>query len=202
MFRIIEILGAVAPLAALALLIVYRKPLPSLSLTLGVIGCVLATLNVLVGFLGKRLLPFGAFGGGGLDGVLGWIGTVAALRTGLLVVAILLLVIAAFHGRSETARILPWLLGAGVPLVVGLLLPLPIAEFEHQLIAQGREGLAVMATLIGEAVQFAALGVGILGLAVAITTGRRSSSAQQRDSATLVRDTTRSAWAAYRAIRR
>src|SRR5699024_1983008 len=52
--------------------------------------------------------------------------------------------------------------------------------------------------LFGEAVQFAALGLGILALAIAITTGRRTGSTQQRDSAVLVRDTAHSVWTMYR----
>lgn len=198
MFRIIEILGVVAPLVALALLIVYRRAVPSRSLVLGVLGCLLAALNVLFGFVGKRLMWFGTFDGGGIEGALGWLGTVAALRLGLLVVAVVLLVIAAFHGRSEPARVLPWVLGAVVPLLVGLLTPLAVGQVEHELLARDVDWLAVMATLVGEAVQFAALGLGILALAVAITTGRRAVSSQQRDAAVLVRDTARSAWTMYR----
>src|SRR5690625_3756200 len=67
MFRIIEILGVVAPLAALVLLIVYRRAIPSPSLALGVIGCVLAALNVLIGFVGKRIVWFGSLDGRGLE---------------------------------------------------------------------------------------------------------------------------------------
>lgn len=194
MFRIIEILGVVAPLTALVLLVVYRRAIPSTSLVLGVIGCVLAALNVLVGFVGKRVVWFGSLGGGGLEGALGWLGTVAALRLGLLVLAVVLLVTAAFHGRSAPARALPWVLGAAVPLLVGLLTPLLVGEVEHELLARDHGGLAVMTTLLGEAVQFAALGLGILALAVGVTTGRRGASAPERDAAVLVRDTARSAW--------
>lgn len=197
MVRIIEILGVVAPLAALVLLVVYRRAIPSRSLVLGVIGCVLAALNVLVGFVGKRFVWFGSADGGGVEGMLDWLGTVAALRLGLLVVAVLLLVIAAFHGRSEPARVLPWVLGAVVPLLVGLVTPLVVGEVEHELLARGIDWLAVMVTLLGEAVQFAALGLGVLALAIAVTTGRRSASAPERDSAVLVRDTAQRAWGAY-----
>ncbi|GAA1485372.1 hypothetical protein [Brachybacterium fresconis] len=198
MFRIIEILGVVAPLAALVLLVAYRRAIPSTSLALGVIGCVLAALNVLVGFVGKRVVWFGSLDGGGLEGALGWLGTVAALRLGLLVLAVALLVIAAFHGRSASDRVLPWVLGAAVPLLVGLITPLLVGEVEHELLARDHGGLAVMATLLGEAVQFAALGLGILALSVGVTTGRGAGSSQQRDSAVLVRDTVRSAWTMYR----
>lgn len=197
MFRIIEILGVVAPLAALVLLIVYRRAIPSPSLALGVIGCVLAALNVLIGFVGKRIVWFGSLDGRGLEGVLGWLGTVAGLRLGLLIVAVVLLVIAAFHGRSGPAGVLPWVLGAVVPLLVGSLTPLAVGQVEHELLARGVEWLAVMATLFGEAVQFAALGLGILALAIAITAGRRTGSTQQRDSAVLVRDTAHSVWTMY-----
>lgn len=202
MFRIIEILGIVAPLAALVLLVVHRRAIPSTSLVLGVIGCVLAALNVLVGFVGKRVVWFGSLDGGGLEGMLGWLGTVAALRLGLLVLAVVLLVIAAFHGRSAPGRVLPWVLGAAVPLLVGLITPLLVGEVEHELLARDHGGLAVMATLLGEAVQFAALGLGILALSVGVTTGRRGASAPERDSAVLVRDMAHSAWSAYRSFTR
>ena len=63
-----------------------------------------------------------------------------------------------------------------------------------------RSGLALVVALLGETVEFGALGLAILALTIAVTTRRRDPS-EGRDSTVMVADTARAAWTAYRSLR-
>jgi len=213
MIRILELVGLLAPLAGLALLIVYRRTTPRASLVLALSGCALAMLGVLVGFLGRRALPLGSLHGGGFAGMADLMSQVSLLRLALLGVAAALLAVAALQGRPGRARrsgratALPWLAAGAVLLGIGLVVTVPVTGLEHELTGRDHEGLALLAGLIGETVEFATLGLGILALTVAVTTGRRSEDAgtgrrSSRDPAVIVVDTARSAWATFRTLRR
>lgn len=204
MVRILELIGLLAPLVSIALLIVSRRGTPRTSLAFGVSGCGLAMASVLVGFLGARALPLAAAGDGGLDAMADLLSATSLIRLGLLGGAVLLLTLAALRRREDFSPTVPWLVAAAILLLLGLLVKVPVVELEHLLIARDHEGLALVAALVGDSVEFGALGLGVLALAVAVTTGRRGSGSdrQGRDSATLVTDSARSAWTAYRALRR
>ncbi|MGO2047002.1 MAG: hypothetical protein ACTH2X_07120 [Brachybacterium tyrofermentans] len=200
MIRVLELLGLLAPFAGLALLVVCRRSMPPVAMTFGVTGCLFAALSSLVGLIGKRALPFGALEGGGAEGMSNLLGTASVLRLGLLAAAIAMLTVAALTGRSDRRPTLPWLTAAVVLLMFGLLVTIPAAELEHLMTLHDRSGLALVVALLGETVEFGALGLAILALTIAVTTRRRDPS-EGRDSTVMVADTARAAWTAYRSLR-
>ncbi|MGO2361735.1 MAG: hypothetical protein ACTH6N_11490, partial [Brachybacterium tyrofermentans] len=161
----------------------------------------------------RRALPLGSLHGGGFAGMADLMSQVSLLRLALLGVAAALLAVAALQGRSGRARrsgratALLWLAAGAVLLGIGLVVTVPVTGLEHELTGRDHEGLALLAGLIGETVEFATLGLGILALTVAVTTGRRGEDAgtgrrSSRDPAVVVVDSARSAWATFRTLRR
>src|SRR5690625_3907665 len=120
MFRIIELLGLLAPVAAGILLIRYRQRSRT-AFGWGITGCVLAALASGIGVVGERAsVVLGLGSGAGVDGMLEQMGTWAWVRFLLLVVGVALLVVAALVHRREGHRPTGWIVGGVVLAAVGV----------------------------------------------------------------------------------
>src|SRR5690625_5876605 len=104
MFRIIELLGLLAPVAAGILLIRYRQRSRT-AFGWGITGCVLAALASGIGVVGERAsVVLGLGSGAGVDGMLEQMGTWAWVRFLLLVVGVEILVVVALVDRRDGHR--------------------------------------------------------------------------------------------------
>src|SRR5699024_6670521 len=166
MFRIIELVGLLAPVAAGILLIRYRRRSRT-AFGWGITGCVLAALASGIGVVGERAsVVLGLGSGAGVDGMLEQMGTWAWVRFLLLVVGVALLVVAALVHRREGHRPTGWIVGGVVLAAVGVgvrALAAPDTD---------REWLTVMVELGMETVEAALLGLGVFLLAVAAMANR------------------------------
>lgn len=165
MFRILEVVGMLAPVAGIVVMCVYRRRAAT-GVAWGVVGAVAALVASAVGFLGPRLSLLG----GGMDSgdaLLGNMRSWALLRVGLLLLSVVLLVVGAFSGRGGDRTPVVWL-AAGIPLViVGFAL-----TFVHVRFGGDHEGLSEIVGLLVETAQFALLGLGVLLLCLAVVSGR------------------------------
>lgn len=166
MFRIIELLGLLAPVAAGILLIRYRQRSRT-AFGWGITGCVLAALASGIGVVGERAsVVLGLGSGAGVDGMLEQMGTWAWVRFLLLVVGVALLVVAALVHRREGHRPTGWIVGGVVLAAVGVgVRALAAPDID-------REWLTVMVELGMETVEAALLGLGVFLLAVAAMANR------------------------------
>ncbi|KXO91303.1 hypothetical protein [Tsukamurella pseudospumae] len=178
MFRILEVVGMLAPVAGIVIMVIYRRRATA-GVVWGVAGAIVALIASVVGFLGPRLSLLGGGTDSGdalLDNLHSW----ALLRVALLLVSVILLVIGAFSGRDGTRTPVGWLAG-GIPLVlVGFAL-----TFVHVDFGADSEGASEIVGLLVETAQFALLGLGVLLLCLAVVSGR-STSDGRREPAQMV----------------
>ncbi|MGN7978588.1 hypothetical protein ACTJJ4_13510 [Microbacterium sp. 22195] len=163
MSKIIGLVGMLAPLAALAVLIVHRRraPLPA---AIGMAGAALASLGTVAEFLSERAAWLGS---DGMEGVLerleGW----GLLRFGLVAGGLVLLLVAVCVGPGRAVPRFPLALGGATAAALGIamrLMPLDLGDLEG-----ATRFFAVMAL---DTLQFGLLGAGILLVAIAVVSGR------------------------------
>ncbi len=166
MLHIIEVLGLLAPVAALALLVHYRdRSRPAFAW--GLAGGLLGLLGSAAGLVATRASIAGALtAGGGLAESVALLGTWGMVRLGLLLAAVATLVVAALVDRARRRRPLGWVVGGVLLAVLGLVL----GGVEPEV--PGHEGVTMLLELLLEAVQAALVGVAVLLLAVAAVAHR------------------------------
>ena len=180
MFRILELVGLLAPAAGIVLLVIYRRETAGGAGWGVVAGCILALLASGIGIADTRVAAIGSLGGASFaEQLSGW--TVA--RFVLLALAVALLLIAASAGRRRTAhnspgdavpagptanRTVTALMIAGVALsAIGI-----VVQFVPINLGVDHERLTTIIGLLMEAVEFALMGAGVFALCLAIVTDR------------------------------
>lgn len=179
MFRILELVGLLAPVAGIVLLVVYRRGATGAGW--GVVGCVLALVASGIGIADTRLAAVGSLGGASFGEQLsGW--TVG--RFVVLALAVALLLIGAAAGRRPTVRNSPR--GAAAPagppanrtvtalMIVGVALSAIgiVVQFVPIDLGVDHAGLTEVIGLLMETVEFALIGAGVFALCLAIVTDR------------------------------
>lgn len=201
MLRIIELVGLIAPLAALAVIIVYRHGVPKRATWLAVIGCLFTGASVAVSFIGEHTIILGAMHGGDIEGIRELAGLITLIRFVVLLLGVLGLAVAAVSNRRDSRSPIGWLTGGIGLVLVGVIVGVVISAVENATGHSGDEGIAVVVTILGEAVEFAALGLGTLALSIAVVTRRSGADENRRDPAELAMGAARTAWTAYRSRR-
>lgn len=179
MFRILEILGLLAPLLGVIVLIIYRHRASQPAMW-GIAGALAGAVASFVGFVSPRLtlLVDGEASGGGIVErleVWSWI------RTGLLILGVILLLIGVFSGRAGHHAPY-WWVGLGVAAVlVGFVVGLIHIDFgpEH-------DGLTEVVSFLVEIVHFALMGIGLFVLCIGVVS-RREPVDGRRDPEALLR---------------
>jgi len=198
MLRIIELLGLLAPVAAVVLLVLYRTRSRSAFL-LGLAGSLVAALATAVGLVSERASLVAAMSsGGGMSEMLEQLDRWAWARFGLLVLGAALLVAAALVDRAEQRAPLGWIAGGLLLAVLG------VAARGLDVPVPGHDGLEMVLGFVIEAVEAALLGVGILLLAVAAVAhrpGRAGASDRRPEPTDLARRAGVAAWRLYRGHR-
>lgn len=179
MFRILELVGLLAPVAGIVLLVVYRRG-AAVGARVGIVGCVVALLASGIGIADTRLAVVGSLGEASFGEQLsGW--TVG--RFVLLALAVALLLLGASAGRRRTAhnstrdvgsagptasRTVTTLMITGVALAaIGI-----VVQFVPIDLGVDHERLTKIIGLLMETVEFALLGAGVFALCLAIVTDR------------------------------
>lgn len=195
MFRLIELIGLLAPFAGIALLIHYRRRAAG-GAGWGIAGCSVAMIASVVGLGGERLAALGALGGGDFgQQVHAW----SFIRFVLLVLALVLLVVGSFAGRGEGER----LRSTGVIALVGCGLVLALLGVLVQLIpvdlGPQHEGLATLLEIALETLEFTLMGLGIVSLCLAVVSGRPRTDGRREPGEVLERSAAQ-AWRLYRQL--
>lgn len=190
MFRVLELLGLLAPLAGAVLLLRYRRRSRP-AVAWGMVACALGLLASGLGAIGLRASVLSAYRAGtGVEGVLEALGSWTALRLGLLALAGAVLVVAALVDR-RTAPPLGWIAGGLVILVTGLGVHLLEPDM-----GAGHERLSRIVDVLVEMLQAGLLGIGFLVLCVAAIADRPSEDGRP-EPADLLRRAGRAAWRLY-----
>ncbi|TCP52016.1 hypothetical protein EV191_106180 [Tamaricihabitans halophyticus] len=165
MFRVLEIIGVLAPIVGIVVLLIYRRRAMT-GVVWGIAGALMAAIASLVGFAGPRLSLFSGGTSSGeqlLRNMESW----AMIRLGLLVISVGLLVVGALSGRRGEPAPTGWL-ALGIPLaIVGSAL-----AFVHFDFGPDSEGATEIVGILVEIAEFALLGLGVLVLCVAVVSGR------------------------------
>ncbi|MCF2586473.1 hypothetical protein [Brevibacterium sp. UCMA 11752] len=179
MFRILELVGLLAPAAGVVLLVIYRRR-ATVGAGWGIAGCVVALLASGVGIADTRLAAIGSLGGATfVEQLHGW----TLGRFGLLTLAVALLLIGAAAGRKQTAHSTSHGVGSARPtasrtvtmlVITGLALSTIgiVMQFVPIDLGNDHEGLTEIIGLLMETVEFALIGAGVLALSFAIVTDR------------------------------
>ena len=179
MFRILELVGLLAPVAGIVLVVVYRRRAMG-SAGWGIAGCVVALLASGIGIADTRLAAIWSLRGADFGEHLHrWI----VGRFVLLGIAVVLLLIGASTRRRQTAHIalhsaasanptasraVTTLIITGVALsAIGILV-----QFVPINLGVDHEGLTKILGLLIETVEFALIGAGVFALCLAIVTDR------------------------------
>lgn len=195
MFRIVELIGLLAPLAGIVLLVLYRRRAVS-GAAWGIAGCSLALLASAIGLSGEGLAALGILGGGDFSQQLhAW----SLMRFAVLVFALVLLVVGSLSGRGGRA----WSRNGGVIALVGCGLGLALLGALVQLLpvdlGPQHEGLTTLLEIVMETIQFALMGVGVLFLCLAVVSGRPRTD-DRGEPSELVGRSVAHAWRLYRQL--
>ncbi|WP_145997427.1 MULTISPECIES: hypothetical protein [unclassified Brevibacterium] len=179
-FRILELVGLLAPAAGIVLLVIYRRGAAG-GAWVGIVGCLLALLASGIGIADTRLAAVGSLGEASFgEQLTGW--TVG--RFVLLTLAVALLLTGASAGRRRTVRTSPG--SAAAPagptanrtvtalMITGVALSLIgiVVQFVPIDLGVDHERLTTIIGLLMETVEFALLGGGVFALCLAIVTDR------------------------------
>lgn len=195
MFRVLEIVGLLAPIGGTILLLLYRKRSPS-AFAWGITACVLGIIASGIGFFGTRISIVSAFKGNeGVEGVIERLDSWTLIRFCLLLVASVLLVVAALVDR-RSAKPVAWLFAGLFLMSAGVGMHFISADLggEH-------ERLTVIVGMLIEIAQVGLLGVGFLVLCIAAIAYREGSDGRQ-DPTQIAARVGKSAWRIYSESRR
>lgn len=162
MSKLIELVGMLAPFAALVLLFLHRRRAPGPA-WLGMTGAALAGCGSVAELIGSRASWIGA---SDLEEGLERLEGASLVRFALVAGGILLLLVAALIGEGRAVPRIPLAIGGVVAAALGCAM-----RFVH--LDLGDDGFArfVAATAVDIA-QFGLLGLGVLLLGVAVISGR------------------------------
>jgi len=191
--RLLELLGLLGPVAALGLLVMWWRRIPARPRALAVVGLMLALAASALAVVGGRLIWLG-----GSDGVEERLEAVTAWRWAALACAVLLLSVANLVGREPASRSWGWLAGGWSLVIAGAVVAGLGGLLTDALSEDPESGLATVAQITSDTVQFAALGLGVVALAVGVA-ARRGGDAP--DAGAQVVDLAGRAWRAYSAYR-
>ncbi|MGO1809098.1 MAG: hypothetical protein ACTHZN_00720 [Canibacter sp.] len=195
MFRVLEIVGLLAPIGGTILLVLYRKRSRP-AFALGITACVLGIIASAIGFFGTRISVASAFiADAGVEGVSERLDSWTLIRFCLLVVASVLLVVAALVDRGS-AKPVAWLFAGVFLMSAGVGMHFVSADLggEH-------ERLTVIVGMLIEIAQVGLLGVGFLVLCIAAIAYREGSDGRQ-DPTQLAARVGTTAWRIYSESRR
>lgn len=195
MFRVLEIVGLLAPIGGTILLLLYRKRSPS-AFAWGITACVLGIIASGIGFFGTRISIVSAFKGNeGVEGVIERLDSWTLIRFCLLLVASVLLVVAALVDR-RSAKPVAWLFAGFFLMSAGSGMHFISADLggEH-------ERLTVIVGMLIEIAQVGLLGVGFLVLCIAAIAHREGNDGRQ-DPTQLATRVGTTAWRVYSESRR
>lgn len=195
MFRVLEVVGLLAPLGGGVLLYLYRKR-SRRAFTWGTVACVLGIAASGIGFFGTRISITSAFmGSEGIEGVLARLDMWALIRFGLLVAAGVLLVVAALADRQRD-RPVSW-------IVTGFILMGGGAGMHFVSLDMGseHERLSAIVGMVIEIAQAGLLGAGFLVLCIAAIAHRPGTDGHREPTELAARLGT-GAWRIYSESRR
>lgn len=195
LFRVLEIVGLLAPIGGTILLLLYRKRSPS-AFAWGITACVLGIIASGIGFFGTRISVASAYiADAGIEGVSERLDSWTLIRFCLLVVASVLLVVAALVDRGS-AKPVAW-------LVSGLFLMSAGAgmHFISTDLGSEHERLTVIVGMLIEIAQVGLLGGGFLVLCIAAIAHREGNDGRQ-DPTQLATRVGTTAWRIYSESRR
>jgi hypothetical protein len=162
MSKLIELVGMLAPFAALVLLFLHRRRAPGPA-WLGMVGATLAGCGSIAELIGSRVSWLGI---SDMEEGLERLEGASLVRFGLVAVGILLLLVAALVGGGRTVPRIPLAIGGIAAAVLG-----GAMRFVH--LDVGDDGFArFVATTAVDLVQFGLLGLGVLLLGIAVVSGR------------------------------
>ncbi len=178
MFKVIGLVGTLAPVVVLVFLFVHRRraPLPA---GLGMIGAALAGVGSLAEFVSSRTVWFGD------DGAEDMVQRIEAwdlLRFGVVVGGLVLLVVAALIGPGRTVPRIPLAVGGMIVAALGCAM-----RFVHPDLADADGTVRVLATMAIGTVQYGLLGLGILLVGIAVVSGRDAGPEPLGQAATIAR---------------
>ncbi|MGX1933912.1 hypothetical protein [Microbacterium resistens] len=162
MTKLIELIGLLAPFAAMALLFLHRRRAPGPA-GIGMIGAAIAAVGSVADVIGSRTVWFGGDSGEMLEQLEWW----GMLRLGLVGAGVAILLTAALVGRGRAVPRIPLAVGGLVAAGLGVLVPFAPVGVEDL-----HGFLRFVVTMGLETLQFGLLGAGILLLALAVVSGR------------------------------
>lgn len=195
MFRVLEVVGLLAPIGGAVLLLFYRKRSQP-AFACGITACAAGVVASGIGVFGTRISIASAFAADeGIEGVVERLDSWTPIRFGLLVVAGALLVIAALIDRQGTKPV-AWIVGGLLLMGAGLGLNFVTVD-----VGSEHERLTEIAGMLIEIAQAAVLGVGFLALCLAAIAYRPGSDGR-RDPTELAAHVGMTAWRIYSESRR
>lgn len=196
MFRVLEIVGLLAPIGGAILLLLYRRRSQS-AFGWGITACVLGIAASAIGFFGTRISILSAFKGDeGVEGVIERLGAWTLIRFCLLLVAGVLLVVASLVDRRSVVKPVGWILGGLLLLGTGAAIHFIAVDLGND-----HERLTVIVGMLIEIAQVTLLGVGFLVLCIAAIANREGSDGRQ-DPTQLAARVGTTAWRIYSESRR
>lgn len=195
MFRVLEIVGLLAPIGGTILLFLYRKRSRS-AFVWGITACVLGIIASGVGFFGTRISVASAFrADAGVEGVIERLDSWTLIRFCLLLVASVLLVVAALVDR-RSAKPVAWLFAGLFLMSAGAGMHFISAD-----LGGAHERLTVIVGMLIEIAQIGLLAGGFLVLCIAAIAYREGSDGRQ-DPTELAARVGTTVWRIYSESRR
>lgn len=194
MLRVLELLGLLGPVVGLVLLVLWRKRVSAQPMIVAVVGAVIA-----VGASGLAVLGERAIWLGGSEGVMERFETVSLWRWIVLMVAVVALSVAVLIGRAAGERPIGWLAMGWLLFLLGFGANLGTGAAVRGLDQGSEHGLASLAQIVGDTVQFAAVGLAIVVLCVGVAARRTGGGS---DAGAEAMELAGRAWRAYRGMQR